>query len=379
MAVDLLARTVRGLEWVGAAELARVFGADDVGLAPREVTFALPRLAPELLGLRTVDDVFVAADRVDGVGHRKDALDVLTTASFPGVYAAIDRLRELREFPGRPSFDVVASLAGRRNYNRYAVEDALAQALRHRLGSFHSHAPDRRTPDATPDVSVRVLLHDDSADLAVRVAARPLHRRDYKRQTGPGTLHPPVAAAMAAIAGASSVLDPCCGDGTPAVEFALAHPGGVVLAMDLDPVRVAHTVGNAARAGARLSAAIADAARLPLADGSVERVITNPPWNRTVELAGSATCGDALWVEAARVLSREGALCAIAEIDYDLARRLRDGGYAIAVEQRLRVAGRVSDVVLATPPGARRMRLSSRLARWRSAATDAGVLAGDGF
>ncbi len=73
--------------------------------------------------------------------------------------------------------------------------------------------------------------------MALRAGPRPLHRRGWKVRTGPGSLHPPVAAALARLArrpGGGVIADPFCGDGTIPVEVALADPAAHVLAADLD-------------------------------------------------------------------------------------------------------------------------------------------------
>lgn len=61
----------------------------------------------------------------------------------------------------------------------------------------------------------------------LRVGDLPLHRRAYKQHTVAGTLHPPLAAAMAALADirpGHTVLAPCRGSGTLPIEAALARP-----------------------------------------------------------------------------------------------------------------------------------------------------------
>jgi tRNA (guanine6-N2)-methyltransferase len=385
MATDLLARTVRGLEWVAAAEISRLPGVSGVRMLPREVAFRLPVLDASLLELRTVDDIFVSAGTIDGVGHRRDAPAVLAEVlPETALLAAIDRVRAVRELPGRPTFDVVASLAGQRNYNRYAVEDSVGTALRARLGRYQSHEPSRRDPEAdTAQLSVRLMLLEQQASFAIRVPARPLHRRPYKLETGPGSLHPPLAAAMVALAdppadGVSA--DPCCGDGTIAIELALSRPGAITLAADIDAARLAHTVNNAERAGVTLTVVCADAARLPVPERSVDAIVTNPPWNRTVGLRGApAGATDLLWRSLAGTLGRNGRLCTIGDAEQRPAARLAELGYTVAIAHTVRLHGRLSEVVLAAPPGARPVRLGRELARWRDTAVSMNVIDEHGF
>jgi tRNA (guanine6-N2)-methyltransferase len=338
----VIARCVHGLEWVCADEIASTLPAvTDLTLGRRDVTFHLPAAEPRLLALRTVDDVFRRVGTVEEVGSTKDALPALGR-----------RLAELdwsAAPPGR-RFDVVASLEGRRTYNRYAVEAAAGAALAPVLGGTFLDRGDAGESELT----VRLFLRRSTAVAALRLAARPLHRRPYKQDTGPGTLHPPVAAALARIgapAAGEVVLDPFCGDGTVAIEAALAYPHARMVATDLDPARLAHARANAARAGVPIEFAVADAGEVRPAD----LILTNPPWNVAVEATGTlAGSLDRFW------RAVPGRLCAVTP----------DGpaGLKAALRTRIRLAGRIAELILVggtLPPG---------LAAWRERALAAGVV-----
>src|SRR2546421_2763956 len=177
----IIARCVHGLEWVCADEIeSTVPAASDITLARREVTFTVSKES-RLLALRTVDDVFVRVGELGDVGSTKDALPTLAKR-----LAALD-------WPGADGrrFDVVASLEGRRSYNRYAVEAAAGAALAAVLGGTFLD----RAAAGDSELTVRLFLRGTTAVAALRLAARPLHRRPYKQDTRPGTLPPPVAAA----------------------------------------------------------------------------------------------------------------------------------------------------------------------------------------
>lgn len=371
----LLARCVRGLEWVAADEVAGL-APDRLRTARREVRFDLPAADAALLGLRTVDDVLVEAGRLDGVGHTRDVppvlADRLAALDWAGPLAAV---RAVRAIPDHPSFDVVAGLEGRRNFNRYAVEDAAGAALAAVLGArFVSRSPGGPTPGGA-DLTVRVLLAGSGATAALRLADRPLHRRYWKQAAGPGSLHPPLAAALVRIAGVRApmrVADPFCGDGTVAVEAALA--GARVLGADLDADRLRGAAANARRAGVTVALLRADAARPPWRGADV--LVTNPPWNVAVEAGGGLDGSlDAWWARLPALASRA---CLVADAGLDAAARLRDAGLTVHPHvQRVRVAGRLSDVVLA---GTAQPRLPDGAARWLDRARSSGVVgAGDGF
>ncbi|MEV3979173.1 RNA methyltransferase [Nonomuraea sp. NPDC049758] len=351
-----VARAVRGTEPLVAAEIRRARLGVVVGVRHREVWFEV-RPGAGLLGLRTADDVLLAAAVVDGVGHGRSALARLARAA---------RGIDLGP-PGGPDVEVSASFVGRRNYTRHEIEDAvgteLARSWRLR---YHSRRDGGRPPAGA--TAWRVTIEGDQAVIARRAGDRPLHRRPYKTASIPGTLHPPLAAAMAQLAGLGAegfggvVLDPCCGAGTTLIEAhaltlpphtgpaGLAGPaefsgpsrpsglpslpglpalpgcsgfsGGVgFVGFDRDPVAAAAAAANARAAlppdGPRpFRWGLADAGRLPVADGSVRRVLVNPPWGRQVPPRGLLGPGlDPLWREVRRVLEPGGLAVALLHDD----------------------------------------------------------------
>jgi tRNA (guanine6-N2)-methyltransferase len=91
----------------------------------------------------------------------------------------------------------------------------------------------------------------------------------------PGSLHPPLARALALLAG-TAFADPFCGAGTIPIEGAL---GGLAAAgSDIDPRSVAVASRNAEAAGVGVAFSVTDAGALH----EVDCVVTNPPWGRAV-------------------------------------------------------------------------------------------------
>ncbi|WP_433871556.1 methyltransferase domain-containing protein [Saccharopolyspora sp. CA-218241] len=310
MTVRVLARTLRGLEDVAAEELT----GRDLGRVERtrhrEVWFTADRPDPRLLDLRTVDDLFLLADVVDDVGHTKRELARLAEAARTGEPGELLRTRARCGGVGTATaVDVAASFLGKRNYNRYDIEDAVGTEIADALGlPYHS----RRGGSAPPEgsLSFRVTIEGTQAALALRIGDRPLHRRPYKQASTPGTLHPPLAAAMALLAGTGptdTVLDPCCGTGTLLIEAADLGLGARLLGADHDPRALAAATANAATTGTAATWLRSDAGRLPVATGRIDRIVSNPPWDRQVAAHGSlAARPDRFHREIRRVLSGSG-------------------------------------------------------------------------
>jgi 23S rRNA G2445 N2-methylase RlmL len=254
MPVSVLARTLRGIEWIARDEVRSRLGVERIQLGHRELRFAVPELTPDLLELGTVDDVFVVLAEVDGVTRRRESLARLASLSLD---LGTDR-----------TFDVTASFLGKRNYSRFEVEDALAASL------------DARRVTRGGETSLRVHVVGEVATVAARICDRPLHRRPYRVATVAGSVHPPLARALTLLAG-EPFVDPFCGAGTIPIEGALAGLG--TSGTDIDPGAVEAARLNATAAGVAVPFQVADATQLE----GAECIVTNPPWGRLLPTARS--------------------------------------------------------------------------------------------
>jgi 23S rRNA G2445 N2-methylase RlmL len=277
----VFALTTRGLEAVSAEEMAALPGVTVDRIAYRRVAATCAGPLASLLGLRTVDDVFLDVATWSDVGRPRSALTRLGELSARlDLHEAAALCASVRPIPRSPAFSVTANFVGQRNYSTHEIKQACAEGIG---GSHHwPYAPD----DAAADLNVRVFIEHDTAFVGLRLGRYPLHRRPYKQVHVPGSLKPPVAAALLRLAGltpGARVLDPCCGAGTIVVEAALG--GAVALGGDRDPVAIAAAQANARSAGITARLLLRwDAQRLPLADASVERIVSNLPWGRAVEV-----------------------------------------------------------------------------------------------
>ncbi|WP_228010520.1 methyltransferase domain-containing protein [Nonomuraea phyllanthi] len=327
MAAFAVARAVHGIEPLVATEIRRSRLGVVRGVRHREVWFeAAP--GADLLGLRTADDVLLAAAVVDGIGHDRTALCRLARAARDVDAAG---LAGASGGPAGCAVEVSASFVGHRTYTRFEIEDAVGAELARPLRlPYHSRRDGARPPEGA--MAWRVTIEGDQALIALRLAERPLHRRAYKTASIRGTLHPPVAAAMAALARlgeAGTVLDPCCGAGTTLIEARALAPGARLLGFDHDRAALRAAAANAGgRAAFRWG--VADAGRIPVAGGSMDRVLVNPPWGRQVPPRGLLARGlGPLWREVRRVLSGDG--LAVALVHDEVPR-------GFAVEETVRVS-----------------------------------------
>ena len=263
----VLVRTVTGLERLAAEELA-ASGHRVIDVSKRQIVIEPTTATIITSPPRLADDLFVVRAAVTDPGHTKQAL---ATAVSDLVLPAVQE-----------PFAVTASFHGRRNFNRFDVEDLIGGLLQELSGArYHS----RRTGAVPPAERVdwRVVLDGKMLWVGVRPFEVPLHRREWRRRTVTGSLHPPVAAAMARLAGLTAghrVLDPFCGAGTLLLEAHAIEPDATYLGVDRQPAAVEAACANTA-GRASIAWRTGDAVRLT---GPVDRIVTNPPWDVRVRL-----------------------------------------------------------------------------------------------
>jgi 23S rRNA G2445 N2-methylase RlmL len=198
-----------------------------------------------------------------------------------------------------------------------------------------------------------IEIHPDSAGDTVELRPRltPDPRFPYRQQDVPAASHPPLAAAMARLAGPfpdDIVWDPFCGSGLELVER--ARLGGVqsVLGTDLSPVALEAARGN--WGAAHLSEIRATFIQKDFRDflhipgckpGSISLLITNPPLGKRVpipnlrgllqELYALASCalrpgGRMVWINPLKVKPPDSTLYLEFQQTVDL------GGFACRLE-----------------------------------------------
>ncbi len=322
----VLVRTVTGLERLAAAELTaanhRVIDLSKRQLIIEPTTATIVTDPPRL-----ADDLFIIQATAPDPGRTRPAL------------AAAANSLDLGTCP-RGRFAVSASFHGSRNYNRFDVEDLVGEAVPQRSGSrYHSRRNGAAPP--TDRVDWRVILDGKTMWVGFRPFDVPLHRREYRRQTVTGSLHPPVAAAMARLAHIEDghrVLDPFCGAGTLLLEAHAVAPGATYLGVDKAtiPVARANTPDHASvhwRTG--------NARDLR---GRFDRIVTNPPWDIRLAI-GSLTPYLTQW---RRALHPDGRVVTILNQEQS-ERMIGDAAWRIHDVHDIAVAGQHPRILVATP------------------------------
>jgi tRNA (guanine6-N2)-methyltransferase len=273
--------TTCGLEATAAKELAMLPHVSINTIAYRRVFGTYSGSLASLCSLRTVDDVFLEIATWTDIGRPRSSLERLRhVGASLDVRAAAAYCAQLRPMSVPPTFSLTVSFVGKRNYTSEDIKAVLASEIERTHRGWTYQRDDRYA-----DLNVRVFLEYEMATVGVRVGKTALHDRWYQRAHLPGALKPSIAAALVLLAQTTAtthVLDPCCGSGTILIEAALQ--GASVCGGDSNPLAVAATQTNLAAAGVSASVQHWDATSLPIADAAVDRVITNLPWGRQVQV-----------------------------------------------------------------------------------------------
>ncbi|KAL8605792.1 hypothetical protein ACOMHN_066382 [Nucella lapillus] len=163
----------------------------------------------------------------------------------------------------------------------------LAKELAVRLTIMTGWAVDLRSPD----IEICIHINDDFVTAGIPLTRVPLSKRDYIQDAGLRSTISWIMARQADIQPGHWVVDPMCGKATILLEAAREHPqvGGVV-GCDTDPDQLQAAHRNVRHAGLGQSVQLihADALRLPLRTGSVDRVVCDAPFGNKFTVAPCA-------------------------------------------------------------------------------------------
>ncbi|MBA3874137.1 MAG: methyltransferase domain-containing protein [Anaerolineae bacterium] len=295
--------TTRGLESISAAEIAELDGVTVTETSYRRIAAECSGSLAPLLGLRTVDDIYLDLAHWEGVFHTRDMLAQFNAWSDRlDVQQAAINCRQVRPIPLKPIFSVSVSFIGKRNYTADEVKNSVSDSI------TFTHGWTYTADDREANLNIRVFVEHEEAYVGVRLGSHAQHERLYKMVERPGALKPTVAAAMLRLVDVQAgqrLLDPCCGSGTILIEAALM--GASIQGGDNDPEAIKATRVNMKDAGVQGEIEQWDARVLPLRDGSNKRIVTNLPWGRQTfvnEELGSfymQVCG-----EMERIVAAEG-------------------------------------------------------------------------
>ncbi len=333
-----------GLETVAFSEIReRVPGAELVKFSRGIAQFRSAEHPARLLALRTVEDVFITIAHITGLGHGRDALRVLHSATLHANLEHALALWRRTHHGRRPStWRVISQKQGSHEFRRVDAGNAVSDALREALPRGMRMVKDEA------DIEFWLWLSGSEALLGLRLSDATMRHRTYKQEHLPASLRPTVAAAMALLSRPTAqdiVLDPLAGAGTILIERALLAPVREELGGDIRKEAVAMARRNAQAAGVRVRWQVWDARALPLEAGSVNRILTNLPFGKQI---GTHEANTRLYAELAkefgRVLAEDGILVTLTSEDRLWETVLRDSGWRISKKVVLVVLGQPASI-----------------------------------
>ncbi len=282
-----------GLEAVAAEEITRDLGGEVKKTARGVVVFRVDELTPDLLKLRTTEDIFLLAWGSDSLTYKTADLETIRTwtgrkPDWKHLFKLHHRIRPKTK--GRPTFNLICQMQGEHGYQRHDAREVFREAMA-------PHIPNGWLfNNENAWLEVWLTIRSKTAVCGVRLSDRTMRHRTYKLEHIIASLRPTVAAAMVRLGGIGpgmTILDPMCGAGTilaEAADVANKRRGEPVkiLGGDIDPNAVFVASQNLEKLG-RIDLARWDARRLPLPTASVDRIISNPPFGKqlsTIEEVG---------------------------------------------------------------------------------------------
>lgn len=299
-------RVTAGLEPLAWQEIEQYPGVTLLGFGHRRIDFFYQGEPDSLLGLKSVDDVYLYVTQLHGLDRTRASLKIFQQLQDIELTTVVEHLSAIRKIATPPTYGITASHLGKRNYSRYDVEDATQIAISEQL-PWHL-IPNRPGEEAIRDVEFRILIEEDWALVGVRLNDIPLHRRPYKVASRPGSLKAPVAYCLAMLAapGPGEVLvDPTCGAGTILIEASSFIKDGTLIGIDIESDSIHATRQNGEAAGmvvellpdapnpltdelvkvssGKILLIQGDVREVEFAGGTVQAVIANLPWGKQVE------------------------------------------------------------------------------------------------
>jgi tRNA (guanine6-N2)-methyltransferase len=303
------AMVLPGLEEVASEEITQDLGGDVRKTSRGVVVFRVNEIDREVLRLRTTEDVFLYAWGTDQLTYRAADLEKIErwTAREPNW----DRLLKIHHAvtprpKGKPSYRLVTQMSGKHGYLRKHAAAALAKGLAGKLPASWRYA------DENASVEIWLTIQGKTAVCGLRLSDRTMRHRTWKVEHLPASLRPTLAAALVRLAGTapgSVFLDPMCGAGTILAEQAdvlrsFQRQGMVLLGGDQERNALRAAASNLRKLGpnrcrlwseeedpagpagesrgAPALLALWNATRLPLGTGSVDRIVSNPPFGKQI-------------------------------------------------------------------------------------------------
>ncbi|WP_424356814.1 methyltransferase domain-containing protein [Methanocella sp. MCL-LM] len=324
-----MATTVSGIEDIAASEMQSKY--DDLKVLRKKrgkIFFRYEGSPGQLFSLRCVDNIYHFLGSFS-IGPTKKDL-----AEIPRKLRAMNLSQRLIGLYGDLSANSVivsASRSGKHTYSRYqvadAIQDALVEVFHFGRGTVEKH-----------DLHFRVDVEDGSAFMHIKLTPATFRYRGQEKQFLTAALKPSVAHAMVLLSlpGASDVfLDPFCGSGTILAERA-SYEAREIIGSDISTERLEIARENLPE---KISLHCWDARHIELPSGTVDRIVSNLPWGKQIEIGDVSQLYTEFMIEAKRLLAPGGIMVLLTDQEVEIMRAAELAGVRIEKRTTLSLHG----------------------------------------
>ncbi|MCA9921820.1 MAG: hypothetical protein KC421_05605, partial [Anaerolineales bacterium] len=235
--------------------------------------------------LRTVENILLVALTIDKVTRGWKDLYRLTDqiakrVSFGNAVDELMAFQRSQNVGGAPTFRVVSRLHGRYEYKRKDLEKSVFKGMKARYPHWQPVSGHARVELWSHLLGARLICGFRLTDGAKRLK---------KSEEMKGTLRPSIAAAMIHLTepeASDRFLDPMSGSGTLLMARRVAGPYHQLLGGDIDAGATGNTRLNVQQMRkerpSSFTACQLDAAHLPFATGTIDKVATNLPFGKQI-------------------------------------------------------------------------------------------------
>lgn len=270
---DILMTFAKGLENIVLEELKQILDKFECLLLDNgKILIRISTNIRSLLQLRCVDNLYLCIGTL-AVGKKKTDLAEVTQSIEKMEFASLNKLLNEK---GSYSFAVKAGRQGKHNFSRFDLEKAIENGIKKKrrfCGSLNGRI----------DLEFRCDLKDDKGMLSLKLTSPVFRFRQDERSFSVGAIRPTIAHSLVWLSDVRKkdvFYDPCCGSGTILSERAF-YSGRKIIGTDISPDAVEHAKQNCDN---KAIIYLADATNTILKDNSVDKIVSNIPWDEQVKI-----------------------------------------------------------------------------------------------
>ncbi len=270
---DILMTFAKGLENIVFEELKQTLNKFEcLMLDNGKILIRISINIRSILQLKCVDNLYLCIGTFVA-GKKKADLAEITKTIEKMDFSSLNRLLNTK---GNYSFIVKAGRQGKHNFSRFDLEKAIGNGIekKHRLC---------KSLDGKIDLEFRVDLKDNKGMLALKLTSPVFRFRQDERSFSVGAIRPTIAHSLVWLSNMQKndfFYDPCCGSGTILSERAL-YPHRKIIGTDINPNAVEHAKKNVDN---KAIIYLDDATQTILKDNSIDKIVSNIPWDEQVKI-----------------------------------------------------------------------------------------------